>query len=106
MQQRWWRGRRYLRCRVRWSVDVAIATGNTIKVGGIDDPQTATLRLLMDPNFTHALADAQLAGRNVTAARSPITRSLQWTYAGPGKANTRTGEPSRLSFAFRRAAPC
>src|SRR5215831_3651122 len=44
--------------------DSAIATGNTVEVGGIDDPQTATLRLLVDGNLAHSMADAHLAGRD------------------------------------------
>src|SRR5262249_53052281 len=34
------------------------------EVSGIDDPQTATLRLLVDSNLTHAVADAHLADRD------------------------------------------
>ncbi|WLB24239.1 hypothetical protein QIH95_47620 (plasmid) [Bradyrhizobium japonicum] len=42
----------------------AITTGNTVEVDAIDDPQTAALRLLVDRNLAHAMADAHLAGRD------------------------------------------
>ena len=45
-------------------VDSAIPTGNSREVGGIDDPQTATLRLLVDGNLSHAMTDAHLSGRD------------------------------------------
>ena len=38
--------------------------GNTVEVGGINDPQTTTRRLLMDSYLAHAVADAHLAGRD------------------------------------------
>jgi hypothetical protein len=34
------------------------------------------------------------------------TRSFQWSWAGPGKANVRTGGPRRPGFALRLAGPC
>ncbi|NYG45408.1 hypothetical protein GGD67_002866 [Bradyrhizobium sp. IAR9] len=43
-------------------------------MSGIDDPQRATRRLLVDRNLAHAMAEAYLAGRNLTATRSPISR--------------------------------
>lgn len=55
---------RHCRCHDCRSADRAIATGNPVEVGGIDDPQPATFRLLMDCNLAHALADTHLAGRN------------------------------------------
>jgi hypothetical protein len=59
-----WRRRRHRRCRDLRSADSAIATGNTVEVGGIDDPKTATLRLLMNCNLAHPMADVHLAGRD------------------------------------------
>jgi hypothetical protein len=35
-------------------------------VGGIDDPQTVPLRLLVDCNLAHSMADAHLAGRRLS----------------------------------------
>jgi predicted phage terminase large subunit-like protein len=36
--------------------DGPLATGNTVKMGGIDDPLTAPLRLLADCNLTRAMS--------------------------------------------------
>jgi hypothetical protein len=45
-------------------------------VGAIDDPLTATLRLLVDGNLAHPMADAHLAGRD--RHRHALADQLPW----------------------------
>lgn len=47
-----------------------------VEVGGIDDPQPAPLRLLVDRNLAHAMADALLAGSD--SHRNALADQPQW----------------------------
>lgn len=59
------RGRRsrHRRCNLS-PADRAIAPGNTIEMDRIDDPQPAPLRLLVNRDLVHAMADPHLASRD------------------------------------------
>ncbi|KAH2459448.1 hypothetical protein KXV61_008785, partial [Aspergillus fumigatus] len=54
---------RHRRCSLR-PADRAIAPGNTVEMNRIDDPQPAPLRLLVNRDLVHAMADPHLAGRD------------------------------------------
>jgi hypothetical protein len=71
------------------SADSAIATGNTVKVRGIDDPQTATLRLLVDTATRRVVAGASARGR--TAKEMLAEQALGKVVPQPKYILTETG---------------
>src|SRR6185437_5802691 len=59
-----WRRPRYRRRSNLRPADCAVATSNTIEMGGVDDPQPATLRLLVHCYLVQSMADPHFAGRD------------------------------------------